>query len=290
MRYYDRIRQMYINTAGSYGGDARAERARRIENITYEDVLQDRMVFGTPESVAVRLGELRDLLGLTGVIEVFFQDNRTGTNGLHGMVGQFCQSVFGRLGGYDDVNDAGRREKVELKLPPGIRYLPCPDQSLSGMLADGTIDAVLSARPPRVFLERPDLVARLFPDYRPLEQAYWQKTGVFPIMHVIAIRREVYEARRWIAANLMAGFEAAKARSIARVADITASAMPLPWVADYAAQSREVMGEDIWPYGVEGNRATLAAFCNWAWEQGVCGRHMAPEDLFVPESLARAKV
>ena len=68
MRYYDRIRQMYINTAGSYGGDARAERAQRLENITYEDVLQDRMVFGTPESVATRLGELREQLGLTGVI------------------------------------------------------------------------------------------------------------------------------------------------------------------------------------------------------------------------------
>ena len=188
------------------------------------------------------------------------------------------------------VNDPGRREKVQIQLPNGIRYTPRPDASLSGMLASGELDAVLSARAPRAFLEHPSLVRRLFPDYRAVEWAYWKKTGVFPIMHVIAIRREVYERNRWIAGNLIRGFEIAKNRSLERVADITASSVPLPWVSDYAAQSREVMGEDFWPYGIEPNQVTLEVFSRYAWEQGITTRHMALDEIFVPESLQRVKV
>jgi len=188
------------------------------------------------------------------------------------------------------VNDPGRREKVQLQLPAGLRYTPQPERSLSGMLADGELDAVLSARAPNAFIERPDLVERLFPDYRNVEWAYWQKTGVFPIMHVIAIRREVYENNRWIIGNLMRGFEEAKRRSLARVADITASSVPLPWVSDYAAQSRQIIGPDFWPYGVEANEATLNAFTRYAWEQGVTARRMSVEDIFVPEALQSVRV
>jgi 4,5-dihydroxyphthalate decarboxylase len=188
------------------------------------------------------------------------------------------------------VNDPGRREKVQLQLPAGIRYTPKPEHSLSSMLAEGALDAVLSARPPRVFLDQPDLVKRLFPDYRSVEWAYWQKTGIFPIMHVMAIRRDIYDRHRWIVSNLMAAFEQAKQRSLDRLADITASSLPLPWVADYAAQSREVMGQDFWPYGIEANRATLEAFSSYAWEQGVTTRHMKLEEIFAPEALEHVKV
>lgn len=208
-----------------------------------------------------------------------------------GMLGSEYGVDLRRIDWYQaGVNEAGRREKVKLQLPEGIRYTPRPEHSLSGMLADGTLDAVLSARPPRVFLEQPDLVQRLFPDYRAVEWAYWQKTQVFPIMHVMAIRRDVYARNRWIVGNLMSGFEQAKQRSLARLADITASSVPLPWVSDYAAQSREVMGEDFWPYGVDANRATLEAFSRYAWEQGVTTRHMALDEIFVPEALERVKV
>ena len=188
------------------------------------------------------------------------------------------------------VNDPGRLEKVQLQLPAGLRYTPRPDRSLSGMLASGEIDAVLSARAPRAFVEHPDRVRRLFPDYRSAELSYWKKTGVFPIMHVIAIRREVYERNRWIAGNLIRGFDQAKRRSLDRMADITASSVPLPWVSDYAAQSREIIGEDFWPYGVEPNRTTLEAFSRYAWEQGITSHHMALEDIFVPEALQSVKV
>lgn len=188
------------------------------------------------------------------------------------------------------VNDPGRREKVSLQLPPGLRCTPRPDRSLSDLLEHGDLDAVLSARAPRAFLEHPDRICRLFPNYREVEHAYWQKTGVFPIMHVIAIRRDTYERNRWIAGNLLRAFEEAKQRSLARMADITASSVPLPWVADYAAQSREIMGADFWPYGIEANRVTLETFCRYAWEQGITARPMSPEDLFVPEVLQSVKV
>jgi 4,5-dihydroxyphthalate decarboxylase len=188
------------------------------------------------------------------------------------------------------VNEPGRREKVQLQLPKGIRYTPRPDRSLSELLLNSEIDAALSARPPHAFTNGQGMVQRLFPNYRELEWPYWQKTGIFPIMHVMAIRREVYEQHRWIARNLVMAFEQAKDNSLARIADITASSVPLPWVADYAAQSQSVMGHDFWPYGIEGNRATLEAFCQYAHEQGVTSHRMTPEHLFVPEALDQVKV
>ena len=188
------------------------------------------------------------------------------------------------------VNDAGRKEKVALQLPDGIRYQAMPNNSLSQMLLDGQLDAVLSARPPNAFLHHGDVVVRLMPNYRELEMAYWEKTQIFPIMHVIAIKRETYEKNPWIAGNLMNAFEEAKNRSLERASDITASYYPIPWVPDYTQISKTIMGEDYWPYGVEKNRSTLEAFTQYAYEQGITKRHMKPEDIFVKEVLERVKV
>ncbi len=188
------------------------------------------------------------------------------------------------------VNDAGRKEKVELQLPKGIRYTAMPQNSLSQMLLDGQLDAVLSARPPNAFLKHPEQVERLLPNYRELEMAYWEKTNIFPIMHVIGIKRETYEQNPWIAGNLMNAFEAAKERSLERASDITASYYPIPWVPDYTQISKNIMGEDYWPYGIEKNRSTLEAFTQYAYEQGITKRHMKPEELFVKEALERVKV
>jgi len=188
------------------------------------------------------------------------------------------------------VNDAGRKEKVTLQLPEGIRYQAMPNNSLSQMLLDGQLDAVLSARPPNAFLHHGDVVERLLPNYRELEMAYWEKTKIFPIMHVIAIKRETYEKNRWIAGNLMNAFEEAKNRSLERASDITASYYPIPWVPDYTQISKKIMGEDYWPYGIENNRSTLEAFTQYAYEQGITRRHMKPEEIFVKEVLDRVKV
>jgi 4,5-dihydroxyphthalate decarboxylase len=139
-------------------------------------------------------------------------------------------------------------------------------------------------------VQHPEQVQRLIPNYREVEQAYWEKTGIFPIMHVVAIKRSTYERNPWIAMNLMQGFEAAKKRSLVRASDITASSYPLPWVSDHASAARAILGEDFWPYGTAGNQATLDAFCQYAHEQGVTHRLMGAQDIFVPESLQSVKV
>jgi 4,5-dihydroxyphthalate decarboxylase len=104
------------------------------------------------------------------------------------------------------------------------------------------------------------------------------------------LRREVYERDRWIAMNLLKAFDEAKRRSVARLGDISVSHVALPWLAEHASRWRELAGEDPWPYGVEPNRATLQAFTRYAFEQGVAARHMAPEELFAPETRESFKI
>jgi len=180
------------------------------------------------------------------------------------------------------VRQPGRIEKVALSLPPGIRITPAPDKTLAGMLASGEIDAAISARDPGG--------ARMFPDYMPLELEYFRKTRIFPIMHVVVLRREVYERDRWVAMNLFKAFEDAKRASEARLTEIGLSHVPLPWLAEHARRWREAAGEDFWPYGIEANRPTLEAFLQYAFEQGVATRRFGPEELFAPETLERAKI
>ena len=181
------------------------------------------------------------------------------------------------------VNQAGRAEKVRIELPAEIRYTPVADASLNDMLLDGRIDVALTARPPRAFAAGDARVRRLFPDFQAREEAHYRKTGIFPIMHVIAIRRDVYDANPWVAMNLLKAFDEAKRRSAARVADVTASHVPLPWISEFTGRMRSIFGADPFPYGIEPNRPTLEAFLNYAREQGLVRRPLAPEDLFVPE-------
>jgi 4,5-dihydroxyphthalate decarboxylase len=185
------------------------------------------------------------------------------------------------------VNEAGRVEKVKLKLPKGVKYSSEPKRSLNDMLLAGDIDAVLSARPPRAL---GDGIRRLFPDYAPAEEAYFRRTGVFPIMHVIVVRTELLERHPWLAMNLYKAFDEAKRRSLQRLSDITVSAAPLPWLAPYTERMKKLFGDDIWPYGLEQNRATLQAFVDFAWEQGVCHRRLKIEELFAKQVLASFKV
>ena len=180
------------------------------------------------------------------------------------------------------VHQPGREEKVELKLPAGIRITPQPAKTLAGMLASGELDAAISARDPGG--------PRLFQNYLEIEEAYFRKTRIFPIMHVIALRREAYERNRWIAMNLFKAFEDAKRVSQARLTEIGISHVPMPWLAEHARRWREVAGEDFWPYGIEPNRPTLEAFVQYAFEQGVATRRLKLEELFAPETLERAKI
>jgi 4,5-dihydroxyphthalate decarboxylase len=181
------------------------------------------------------------------------------------------------------VNNPGRVEKVALKLPEGVRYKPMPEHSLEEMLLNGMIDAMASAHPPDGFEHgNPDIV-RLFPDYQPMEEEYYKKTGVFPIMHVVAMRRDLYDRAPWLAISLFKGLDEAKRRSIARAHEMTASRFPIPWNFHHADQYEKMFGGDPFPYGIEPNRKTLEAFLSYGHEQGVFHRLMKPEELFPPQ-------
>jgi 4,5-dihydroxyphthalate decarboxylase len=185
------------------------------------------------------------------------------------------------------VNEAGRVEKVKLKLPGGVRLRPEPGRSLNDMLLAGDLDAVLSARPPRGLGGG---IRRLFPGYESAEEAYFKETGIFPIMHVIVIRSDVLARHPWLAMNLFKAFDEAKRRSIERLSDITASHAPFVWLAPYAERMKALFGEDFWPYGLDKNRKTLQAFVDFAFEQGVCHRKLTLEELFPKQVLASFKV
>ncbi len=180
------------------------------------------------------------------------------------------------------MREPGRVEKVALHLPPGVKIERAAEKTLLGMLAAGELDAVMSAR------EIP--APRLFSDYRAAEAEYWKKTRIFPIMHVLVIRRDVYERDRWIAMSLYQAFEEAKRRSIARVREFGLSHVPMPWVPDHLAHWRALAGEDFWPYGIEPNRPTLEAFFQYAHEQGVARKRLSMEDVFAPETREQFKI
>ena len=180
------------------------------------------------------------------------------------------------------VREPGRVEKVALTLPTGLKIQRVADRTLVQMLAAGELDAVMSAR------EIP--ARRLFTDYRTAEAEYWKKTRIFPIMHVLVIRRDVYERDRWIAMSLYQAFEEAKRKSVARVREFGLSHLPMPWVPDHLAQWRALAGEDFWPYGIEPNRPTLEAFFQYAHEQGVAKKPLRMEDVFAPETRETFKI
>ncbi|HEY1289227.1 MAG TPA: 4,5-dihydroxyphthalate decarboxylase [Burkholderiales bacterium] len=178
------------------------------------------------------------------------------------------------------VQQPGRVEKVKLHLPEGVRITAAPDKSLAGMLASGELDAVISARNPGG--------KRLFEDYVSLEEGYFRKTGIYPIMHVVVLRRDTYERDRWVAMNLFKAFEAAKRESMQRLVEIGLSHVPMPWLAEHARRWRELAGADFWPYGLEANRRTLEAFAQYSHEQGITERRLKLEQLFAPETLGES--
>jgi 4,5-dihydroxyphthalate decarboxylase len=188
------------------------------------------------------------------------------------------------------VNQPGRREKVELHLPEGVTLTQEPERSLDEMLLAGDLDAVFSAHPPASFERGDPRMTRLFPDYEPVEREYVARTGIFPIMHVVVIRADVLDRDPWVAGNLLTAFTAAKDASLARLAEMTASRVPLPWLPGRVAEARALLGPDPWPYGVEANRVTLDAFTRYAHEQGVAARRMAPDELFAPQVLGQYRI
>jgi 4,5-dihydroxyphthalate decarboxylase len=158
------------------------------------------------------------------------------------------------------------------------------------MLVSGEIDAALSAHPPQSFEQGHPNVVRLFPDYLDVEMKYVKETGIYAIMHAVALKREIVERNSWVAANLFKAFDEARRRSVERALNNTSSVLPLPWGYEFAKRMQDIVGKDLMPYGIEQNRTTLEAFLQYAFEQGVCHRKLAPEDLFPPSVQKSFKV
>ena len=180
------------------------------------------------------------------------------------------------------VDEPGRKEKVAIQLPAGIRLTPRPESTLQDLLVRGDLDAIITAQPPASFVDGDGRVRRLLRDARAAEEAYVRETGIFPIMHTIAIRRDAYDAHPWIARNFLTAFEEAKRRSYARMVDAMSPRLPLPWSADDFGRANSTFGQDPYPYGVDANRRTLDALLDYASAQGVAARRLNVEDLFAP--------
>jgi 4,5-dihydroxyphthalate decarboxylase len=185
------------------------------------------------------------------------------------------------------TNEPGRQEGVAVKLPEGVTVVPRPDSTLNDLLLAGELDAVIAAHSLTEFHQETGKIVRLFPNYRELEEEWHQRTGVFPIMHVLTLRADFHEAHPWVAMNLFTAFEAAKRRSLERMLDWGAPRIPVPWAAANNERARAMIGSDPWPYGIEPNRRTLDTFLDWAADQGVCQRRLEVEALFVPQVLDR---
>jgi 4,5-dihydroxyphthalate decarboxylase len=192
-------------------------------------------------------------------------------------------SVRYRTGG---LHEPGRPEKLAVSLPADVDVAPIgPGRTLSDMLASGEIDALYTPRTPRSFAEGHPGVARLFPDFRAVESAYFRRTGIFPIMHVVVIRADVYRRDRWVARSLMEAFAEARRIALTGLDETASLRYMLPWLPDDVASVRAVLGDDYWTYGLDGNEAALAAIARYAFEQGLAPRAYAPRELFVPEVL-----
>ena len=178
------------------------------------------------------------------------------------------------------ANEAGRVEKIELNIPAGVTVTRITDRSLSDMLAAGDIDCALIARPPDCFRQGHPDVVRLFPDYRAMEEAYYRRNKVWPIMHVIVMQKAVLEENPWTARNLFNAFAESKRRSLERLLDPAVSRYPLPWLPAYARKMSGMFDGDPFPYGIEENRPTLEHFLRYTYEQGIAKRHAKPEEIF----------
>lgn len=188
---------------------------------------------------------------------------------------------------------AGRIEKATVAPPPGVTIEKAPaGRTLSSMLATGEIDALVTPRVPSPFAAGDPRVRRVFPDVVRAEQDYFGQTGIFPIMHVVVLRRDVYEAHPWVAQSLYKALLAAKREAFANLYDSSALRFMLPWLNQQYEEAKELLGADFWSYGLDdaGNRTTLETFLRYHHEHGLSDRARSVEELFAPEALESAVI
>ncbi|MDX3907436.1 MAG: ABC transporter substrate-binding protein [Pigmentiphaga sp.] len=188
-----------------------------------------------------------------------------------------------RTGGLDVPSTAGERTRIQP--PPGIDLQPiAAHKTLNGMLIAGELDALIVPPVPASMHTHPELVGRLFPDHVAVEQAYFRRTGIFPIMHTVVIRRELCEAYPWLPREVYDAFTTAKAQALTELGQANINRVALPWIAADTARAREVMGDRMWAYGLTASRHELDAMLRYSETDGLLSRTMKPEDLFHPST------
>ncbi len=187
--------------------------------------------------------------------------------------------------------EPGRKERVVLKLPPEIKLSSiAPDKTLNGMLESGEIHALISARAPSCFVKGSPKVRRLFPNYKEVEVDYYKRTKIFPIMHVLVIRKDLYEQHPWVARSLYKAFCEAKERAVKAMHISNTLACTLPWLFAEMDLLKSLFGSDWWPYGVDPNRHLLETLMRYMGEQGLIDRPVKLEELFAPNISGEFKI
>ncbi len=202
--------------------------------------------------------------------------------------GVSADQVHWRRGG---IEQPGRGERSPIKLPASIDLQQiADDKTLSGMLESGEIDAMISARAPSCLLRGSPNVARLFPNFKDVEADYFKRSRHFPIMHMVGIRKSLVEKHPWLPVNVYKAFAEAKRLAINDLNEINMLLITLPWVVHEYNTTRELMGEDFWPYGFKENLHSLEVFTRYHHEQGLSSRKLAPEELFTPSVIDLSRI
>jgi len=182
------------------------------------------------------------------------------------------------------LKDTGRKALVALKIP-GVELRHEENRTLNDMLVSGEIDALIAPQMPPAMREGRQEVSHLFPDYPEVERAYYRKTGIFPIMHVVVLRKGLYEEHPWVAVSLYQAFEQARDNCMQRLNVEEPLPVSLPWIYEFGKSIRDLMGADYWAYGVEKNRKEIEALCQYTWEQGLAPVKVALDELFAPNVM-----
>lgn len=187
-----------------------------------------------------------------------------------------------RFGG---MSRPGHSERLHFPVPHDVELKPVAEnQALEPMLETGELDGLLATAVPAAYGSTPS-IRRLFPDYQRTERSYYERTGIFPIMHTVVIRRELCERHPWLSLTLTRAFMESKRLATQRIRDLNALALSLPWLSSSLEEIDTVFGGDAYPYGFEPNRTVLDAFVRHSLGQGLAGRLVQPEELFAESTL-----
>ncbi len=192
--------------------------------------------------------------------------------------GVAVESVNWFIGG---IEDAGREEKVPVELPSEISVTPTGGgETLWSLMTEGRLDAIIAPRAPRAFEDGDSRVRRLFANVKRAEQDYYASTGIFPIMHLLGVRNDVLAENPGLAGKLFDGFERARQHAMRELGQVAYFYVMLPWLVDHLAETKRIMGDDYWPYGIDANRLVLETMCRYSHEQGMADRRMDVDELF----------